>query len=59
MFHEIETNKVHNDIFWIRPNFEYRPYSILMTCGVSTRPMKIPEGVKHKYAEDVMLLPKE
>lgn len=59
VFHETETSKVHTDIFWIKPNLEYRPYSILMTCGLSTKPMKIPEDVKYKYVEVVMLLPKE
>ncbi len=59
VFHETETDIVHTDIFWIKPNFEYRPYSILLTCGLSFEPMKVPDETYDKFAEVAMLLPKE
>jgi len=59
VFHETETDIVHTDIFWIKPNLEYRPYSILLTCGLSVKPMNVPEGILDKYAEVAMLLPKD
>jgi hypothetical protein len=50
----------HIDICWIKPNMEYRPYSILLTCGMSRNPMNVPKGLEDKkYLEIAMLLPSD
>lgn len=51
---DLETEPV--DLLWIKPN-AYRPYVILMTCGISAKPMRIPADTKGRFAELVMLLP--
>lgn len=39
---------------------EYRPYSILLTCGMSRKPMNVPSGFDDKkYLEIAMLLPSD
>lgn len=60
VFHEEDTleGDNHIDVYWIKPNKKYRPYTILMTCGMSRYPMQVPEGQeKDQYKEVVMLLP--
>jgi len=60
VFHEKESKDNHIDVYWIKPNLEYRPYSILMTCGMSRFSMKVPDGLEEKqFIELVMLLPAE
>lgn len=44
------------DIYWIKPNKKIRPYSILMSCGMSAYPMDMPEGLEDKELAEVALL---
>ena len=60
VFHDPETGEDENhvDVYWMKPNAEYRPFSMLMTCGISRLPMKVPEGLEdEQYIEAVMFLP--
>lgn len=60
VFDDIKSKYNHIDVYWIKPNLEYRPYSILITCGMSRFPMKVPvEHEDTKYIEVAMLFPKE
>ena len=55
---ESEENKV--DVYWIKPNKEYRPYSILVTCGMGRFPMMWPdreEDDEEQFIEVAMLFP--
>ena len=59
VFHEIISDKVHIDIYMIKANDE-RDYNILMTSGMSSLPMNVPEGLESLgYLEIVALLPKD
>jgi hypothetical protein len=51
-----ETESEPIDLLWIKPNVEFRPYSILMTCGISSKALGGEKG--NNYAELVMILPK-
>lgn len=58
VFDDIESKENHIDIYWIKPNLEYRPYSILVTCGMSRNPMNVPKGYEDKkFIEVAMLFP--
>jgi len=58
VFDDIESKDNHIDVYWIKPNLEYRPYSILLTCGMSRFPMVVPEGYEDKrFIEIAMLFP--
>jgi len=57
VFHEIISDKVHIDIYMIKANAE-RPYNVLMTSGLSSLPMNVPEGLEGlAYAEIYTILP--
>src|SRR5688572_21253112 len=57
VLHEKESEVVHSDIFIIKPNPD-RKYNLLLTCGLSALPMKVPDELDHlKFSEIVMLLP--
>lgn len=59
VFHEIVSDKIHVDIYFITAN-ELRDYHILITSGMSSLPMNTPEGFDEcKYAEIMTLLPKD
>lgn len=59
VFDEIESEIIHRDIFFIKAT-EDRPYHILLSCGMSALPMKIPEDIESsEFAEVMILLPKE
>jgi hypothetical protein len=59
VFDEIESKVIHRDIFFIKAK-EDRPYHILLSCGMSALPMKVPEDVESSpYTEVMILLPKE
>jgi hypothetical protein len=59
VFDEIESEIIHRDIFFIKAN-EQRQYHILLSCGMSALPMKVPDDVESSpYAEVTILLPKE
>jgi hypothetical protein len=54
---EIVSEIIHSDIYVIKPS-KTRKYYILMTCGLSALPMKVPEEFDAaKFIEIVMLLP--
>ncbi|MFA5856509.1 MAG: suppressor of fused domain protein [Candidatus Pacearchaeota archaeon] len=57
IFHEFLSDNVHIDICLIKPT-EKRPYNILVTMGMSAKPMNIPKGYNFPYAELVIYLPK-
>lgn len=57
VFHEIVSDIIHIDIYWIKPT-EERPFHTLVTSGMSDLPMTIPEGYNiNKYCELCILLP--
>jgi hypothetical protein len=56
IYHEKETFNFHLDVYWIKPNTN-RNYSILMTNGISSSPLKTPEEQFSKYIELCILLP--
>ncbi len=57
VLHEKESKIIHSDIFIVKPD-EDRNYNLLLTCGLSALPMKVPEELDQlKFAEITMLLP--
>lgn len=57
VFHEIISDKVHVDVHWVEPS-EEQPFNILVTSGMSDRPMSVPEGMEDfRFAELCVLLP--
>ncbi|MCW4468318.1 suppressor of fused domain protein [Flavobacterium sp. MFBS3-15] len=57
VFHEIISDKVHIDIYMIKAN-EERDFHILLTSGLSSLPMNVPQGAENQaYAEIYTLLP--
>ena len=57
VFHEIVSDKVHVDVHWIESS-EEQPFNVLVTSGMSDRPMCAPEGLKdYRFAELCILLP--
>ena len=46
------------DLIWIKSNHEIRPYSILMTCGISSKKINTLSG-KGEFIELVLILPKD
>jgi hypothetical protein len=57
VFHEIVSDMVHVDIYWIKPT-EKMNFHILVTSGMSDLPMTTPEGSDDwKYSELCILLP--
>lgn len=58
VLHEIESEVIHSDIYIIKPS-EDRNYNLLLTCGMSALPMKVPSELDYlKFAEITILLPK-
>lgn len=56
-FQEIVSEIVHIDVHWLSPTPE-RDYHILITSGMSQRPMTVPKEAKaFQYAELVICLP--
>lgn len=62
VFHEIISDTVHIDVYWVKPSAE-RPYHSLVTSGMSDRPMNvptdIPEHLSMQHTELCILLPPE
>ncbi|MBD1431581.1 suppressor of fused domain protein [Sphingobacterium sp. DN00404] len=59
VFHEIESELIHRDIYFIKAAND-RPYHILLSCGMSALPMRIPSDVESsEFAEVMILLPKQ
>ena len=59
VLHEIISSIVHIDILYIKPSDRY-PFNILVTSGVSDKPMTVPQGAEdHRFAELLILLPRD
>jgi len=59
VYHELISDLVHIDIFWIKPT-PNRNFHTLITGGMSARPMKAPPQAKEfQYAELLVCLPPE
>lgn len=59
VFHEIVSDLVHVDVHWVKATAE-RPFHVLVTSGMSARPMTTPEGSDvARFAELMVLLPAE
>lgn len=57
VFHEIISDLVHIDVHWVKPSEKF-PFHILITSGMSDKPMTVPQKMEnHKYAELCILLP--
>jgi hypothetical protein len=57
VFHETISDKVHIDVYWVKPS-ESIPYNILITSGMSDKPMNVPAGLEGlRFAELCILLP--
>ena len=57
VFHEIVSDKVHIDVHWVESS-EDLPFNVLITSGMSDRPMTVPEGLEDfRFAELCILLP--
>jgi hypothetical protein len=48
----------HLDVYWIKPNV-YRDYTLLMTNGISSTALNVPDESIPRYIELCILLPKE
>lgn len=59
VFDEIESEIIHRDIYFIEAN-EDRSFHVLLSCGMSSLPMNVPENINSsEYIEVMILLPKE
>lgn len=57
VYHEIASDYVHVDVHHVAPEKD-RPFHVLVTSGMSDKPMKAPRaGARWKYAELLLLLP--
>ena len=58
VFDEIKSPDFHLDVYWVKPN-ENRNFHILLTNGVSSKPMETPNKDFSPYVELAILLPME
>lgn len=57
VYHELASHLVHMDVHFVKPTKE-RNYNILITSGMSYRPMQAPKGAEdYKFAELLICLP--
>jgi hypothetical protein len=57
VYHELASEYVHLDVLQV-PAHAGRPFHTLVTCGMSARPMTVPEGSEDdRYAELLIALP--
>jgi len=57
VYHEIISDTVHIDVYHVPPSDRY-PFHIMVTSGMSDRPMNVPEGVgTSPYVELMVMLP--
>jgi hypothetical protein len=57
VFHEIVSDQVHIDVYWVKPNSD-QPFHVLVTSGMSDKPMNTPVDLEvPKYMELCILLP--
>lgn len=58
VFHEIVSDDLHIDIHHVKAAL-FRRYEVLVTSGMSAKPMTVPEGEQQpRFAEIVTILPK-
>jgi hypothetical protein len=58
VFHEIVSDDLHIDVHHVKSSL-FRRYEVLVTSGMSAKPMTLPEGsTEPRYAEVLVLLPK-
>lgn len=57
VFHELVSDIIHVDVHWVKAT-EERPFHVLVTSGMSERPMEVPND-DWKLAELCVLLPAE
>ncbi len=58
VFHEIVSDDLHIDVHHVRSTL-FRRYEVLVTTGMSAKPMATPEDAKQfQFAEVLVLLPK-
>lgn len=55
VFHELVSDLIHVDIYLIKAN-DKRDYHILLTCGMSSLPMNVPEGFEELAFGEIMIL---
>ncbi|MDR2346259.1 MAG: suppressor of fused domain protein [Planctomycetaceae bacterium] len=59
VFHEIISDQVHVDVYLVKPTASI-PYNILITSGMSDKPMNVPNGREElRFAELCILLPSD
>ena len=59
VFHELVSDQVHIDIHWVKATKD-RPFHVLVTSGMSDKPMNKPKGVTgFDYAELTICLPED
>lgn len=59
VYHEILSDTVHIDIFWVKPTLE-KPFHTLITSWMSNLPMSVPKDFDDfKYSELYICLPEE
>ena len=59
VFHEKESEMIHRDVYCIKASDDL-PYNVLLSCGMSALPMKVPEDIdSSEFVEIMILLPKE
>lgn len=57
VFHELVSDAVHLDVHWVKPA-PARPFHLLVTSGMSDRPMKVPPDLDApRHIELVVTLP--
>lgn len=60
VFHEILSEYVHIDVHWVKPSDDF-PYNVLITSGMSDRPMCLPNNItppeQYQLAELMIVLP--
>jgi len=57
VFHELLSDAVHLDVHWVKPA-PARPFHLLVTSGMSDRPMNVPPGLDApRHVELVVALP--
>jgi hypothetical protein len=54
VFHEVVSDLVHIDVLQARPTDEF-PFHTLLTCGMSERPMTVPQELPEARHAEVML----
>jgi len=57
VYHEIVSDQVHLDVYWVKPSKKFR-FNVLVTSGMSDKPMTVPTGMEeYRFSELCILLP--